>query len=168
MKNKGYIPNRSEVDLIDKIGKGGEFPVPEGYFETFNERIQKRITVAVIKSPQRLMRAQQIYLWGGIVSAAAVLVGVFLLYVPAIRIPQSFNKTIVATQDYLSDSYLNFYVYTTAERNLIQLSNSDSVYPKSNSIQTEGSDFSETLDPDAVMDYLFFNNSNEYSIIEGQ
>lgn len=165
MKNKLNIPGNPEERLRNQIGTGGNFPVPEGYFESFNERLKQRLQTPKIE-PRPSYRSY--YFIGGIVSVAAAFALAFFLFKPTVKPPASNGSISLGVNDFLTEPYIIYLVYTTSERNFLQGAATDSLSKTSEYITSEWADTIENLDPDAVFEYLYYNNGNVYSIMEWQ
>ncbi|MEJ5301861.1 MAG: hypothetical protein HPY80_06600 [Bacteroidales bacterium] len=164
MKYRSNLPDELENSLRQRVGMGGTFPVPEGYFESFNERLKSRMSESTDRKPHS---HKQIYLLGGFAAAAAVLVGVLFLSQPTVNTIKVNDNQDYTYHDHLAESYYSYLVYTTSERNLINTI--DSGNPSRNPIiPFERSNSNENLDPGEIVDYLYYNNGNVYSIMDWQ
>lgn len=165
MKNKLNTPGNFEERLRNQIGTGGDFPVPEGYFESFNDRLKQRLQTPKIETRPS---SRPYYLIGGITAVAAALALAFFLFKPSVQQPATNGSNSLGVNDYLTEPYITYLVYTTSERNLLHGSSSDSLTKTSEQFPSEWTDSKENLDPDAVFEYLYYNNGNVYSIMEWQ
>lgn len=165
MKNKLNTLGYPDERLRNQIGTGGDFPVPEGYFESFNERLKQRLQTPKIKTRPSY---RPYYLFGGITAVAAALALAFFLFKPTVKQPVSNGSISLGVNDYLSEPYITYLVYTTSERNFLQGAATDSLSKTPDPFTSEWTDSRENLDPDAVFEYLYYNNGNVYSIMEWQ
>ncbi|NLH52192.1 MAG: hypothetical protein GX459_05020 [Bacteroidales bacterium] len=164
MKNGSNLPDQLENSLRQRVGMGGTFPVPEGYFESFNERLKSSLSKSTLRKPHS---QKQIYLLGGFAAAAAVLVGVLFLSYPTVNTIKVNGSHDYTYHDHLAESYYSYLVYTTSERNLINTI--DSGNPSGNPIiPFKRSNSNENLDPEEIVDYLYYNNGSVYSIMDWQ
>lgn len=166
MKHNSNISGQPDDSLRQKAGTGGNFPVPEGYFGSFNERLKNRLLEGGRSKPSNY---RYIYITGGIAAAAAVLAVFFFLSRPAVNAPASNGSPTYSVHDFLAEPYITHLVYTTSERNLLNNSNDSLTYLNNrDSLSSNWANNKEKLDPDAVLDYLYYNNGNVYSIIDWQ
>ncbi|MGC8866298.1 MAG: hypothetical protein ACP5O2_11330 [Bacteroidales bacterium] len=164
MKNKLNIKASSEDNLRDLVGTGGEFPVPDGYFEGFNERLRARLQVQRELARPRSKSFQLIF---AITSAAAAVTLAFFLFKSVNQPPASKDSNKWVVNDYTEESYITYLVYTTAEQNLFQPDSAfDSLSNNDHRLTHERAQSKENLDPEEVIEYLFYNNGNVYTIMD--
>ncbi len=164
MKHNKNISDQAEASLRQRVGTGGTFPVPEGYFDDFNHRLKSRLPLASHSLPHKKRR---LFSGGGIAAAAAVLASIFFISTPVVKNPSGNGSATYTIHDFLVEPYVSYLVYTTSERTLLQNNDSSKLMQDSVNLPAEWTNFNEKLDPEAVIDYLYYNG-NVYSIMDGQ
>ena len=164
MKHNKNISEQAEDSLRQRVGTGGTFPVPGGYFDSFNQRLKSRLPLT---APSGHHNKRRIFIAGGIAAAAAVLVGILFISRFIVTTPAGNGSATYTIHDFLFEPYVSYLVYYTSERTLLQNNDSGNLVQDSVSLPTEWTNVNEKLDPEAVIDYLYYNG-NVYSIMDGQ
>lgn len=164
MKHGSNLPEQLENSLRQRVGTGGTFPLPEGYFESLNERLKSRLSKSTVRKPHS---RKQVYLLSGFAAAAAVIMGVLFLAQPTLNTTKVNGRYDYSSIDHLAESNYFYHVYTTFERNLLYSSDSGNLSRNLN-IPFEWSNSNENLDPEDIIDYLYYDNGNVYSIMDWQ
>jgi hypothetical protein len=140
MKNNNNIGSN-----IDRIGKKRPFSVPEGYFDSFPEKVRVRLQneeVTVISLPERVWQILRPQL-----SLAAAIIGFAIIgYI-------GFNTLIQSEKQLLSDEviteYVDYYQHDFSDYYLVSMLDFD---------ELELEDGGYYDDADAYMDYLYMDN----------
>jgi hypothetical protein len=141
MKNNNDIGSN-----IDRIGKKRPFSVPEGYFDSFPEKVRGRLQneeVSAVSVPERVWQVLRPQL-----SLAAVIIGFAIIgYI-------GFNTLIQSEKQLLSDEviteYVDYYQHEFSDYYLVSMLDFDE-------FELEDGGYYDD-DADAYMDYLYMDN----------